>query len=274
MTRLISDQIRTIPEKLETYDEELKTKTGLKLGELAAQAAGIIAKQIEPQRVTVAVIPVTAGLGTIEGFSEAIRAIAIHLGFRAFITASTDVGGLAEAYESGADLAILADDYVYVAINLNTRRVAGNDEATALGYTMALAKMAGGLNGKEVLLIGAGPVGSKAAGALIETGAKLIVLDLDKQREAGLAEVIEKKYGRRVAFGLELEEALQRKPLIFDASTGEGFITASMISENTIVAAPGLPSGLTSEAQKKVAARLVHDPLQIGTAVMLFKALA
>ncbi|MFU8794013.1 MAG: 3-methylornithyl-N6-L-lysine dehydrogenase PylD [Dethiobacteria bacterium] len=274
MTRLISEQIRLIPEGLKNYDLELQAKTGLTLKELAAAAVGVNPDRFDHFDSSVAVIPVTAGLGTIDGFSEAIKAIALHLGFNAFITSSADVSGLVEAYDSNADLIMLADDYKYAAINLNTRRVAENDEATALGYCKALAYMAGGVKGKEVLLIGAGPVGTAAAARLAEAGAKLIVCDLNENREAALAESVRRKSGTLPLRGLTLTEALKRKPLVFDASPGDRIISAAMIDEKTIIASPGIPLGLDSDALAIAGDRLIHDPLQIGTAVMLFTALA
>jgi 3-methylornithyl-N6-L-lysine dehydrogenase len=223
----------------------------------------------------VAVIPVNSGQGTITGFSEAVCAIAAHLGFQAYVTEFSDVGGMVEAYEKKADLIIMADDQFYVAINLKKQIVAKNDQATAYGYTVALGKMAGGLSGKEVLLIGAGPLGREAGLALCKAGATAIVYDLDKNKEIELASKLEKEFGVRAALsGMNLVQALERKPLIFDASPGDSFIPAALVDENTLIAAPGIPLGLDEQALDKVSNWLIHDPLQIGTAVMLFMALS
>jgi 3-methylornithyl-N6-L-lysine dehydrogenase len=274
MTRLLADQVRTIPADMPGYDQELISKTGCSLRQIAAAAAGTVPEGICTADYRVAVIPVESGQGLIGGFSNAVEAIASYLGFRSFITSAPDVRGLVEAYSSGADLAMLADDHVFAAINLNNRKVADNDEATARGYAVALDKMAGSLKGKKVLLIGAGRVGKPAASALIELGADLLVYDLDKAAEAGLALSLEKKCPERINSGLSLEEALAGCSIIFDASPGHGFIREDFVSRKTLVAAPGIPLGLSPAALKKVSGRLIHDPLQIGTAVMLFKALA
>lgn len=273
MTRLITEQIRAIPGTLNSYDAELLSKTGCTLKDLAVEAVGTGAAKVNPQVVNVAVVPITAGLGTIEGFTEAIRAIAVHLGFEAFIADKSDVGGFKEAYGRNADIAIMADDNCYVAVNLKTRVIAGNDEATARGFTTALAKMAGGLQHKEVLLIGAGPVGTNAAEALAEAGARLVICDINREKEKCLADRISIKYKVPVASGVELEQALAAIPIIFDASPAENIIKAANVDEETMVAAPGLPLGLEPEAHRKLINRLIHDPLQIGTAVMLFKAM-
>lgn len=274
MTRLIEEQVRNIPAKLKVFDQELKNKTGASFLELALDAAGMDQDTINPASHKVAIIPVTAGLGKIEGFTEAVQAIAAHLGFRTFVTAAPDVAGLAEAYRSEADLMLLADDFIFAAINLHTGSVADNDQATAAGYTTALRRIAGSLSDKEVLLIGAGPLGTEAAKALIREGAKLIVLDLIREREEALAALFSQAEQRRITTGLSLQQALARTDLLFDASPGEAFIRADWLAGKAIVAAPGLPLGLDAGAAAKVEHKLIHEPLQIGTAVMLFQALA
>lgn len=271
MTRLEAEQIRMIPAGLQGYDNELKLKTGSSLKQLAALAVGINPAKWHPEDYRVAVIPFTTGLGVIESFSEAVCAIAGHLGFRSSITVSADAGGLAEAFAKRADVIIMADDNVYVAVNLDSRRVSDNAEATARGYTAALERMAGGLKSREVLLIGAGKVGQKAAEALLEAKAKLIIFDLDKNAETMLAAEMSKKFHASIQCGMTLEKAFERFPLIFDASPGLGFIGAGQVSGDTIAVAPGIPLGFQAAALKKLGPRLIHDPLQIGTAVMLYQ---
>ncbi len=273
MTRLIAEQILGIPGNLKEFDRELIKKTGSSLKELALVAAGDDLS-VDPAAHRVAVIPVTAGQGTIQGFAEAVYAIANHLGFPACITTATDVSGLAEAYQEGANIAIMADDHCYAAFNLLTRLVAGNDEATAKGYTTALQKMAGGLAGKGVLLIGAGPLGTAAAKVLLKEGASLIIYDLASEKEAALAESFDLETRKRITTGFTLEQALSHTNLIFDASPGDAFIPATLLKPDACVVAPGLPLGLDPAAARLHTDRLIHDPLQIGTAVMLFQAIA
>jgi 3-methylornithyl-N6-L-lysine dehydrogenase len=273
LTRLIADQVLGIPGNLKEFDQELIKKTGSSLKELALAAAGDDLS-LDPAAHRVAVIPITTGEGTIKGFSEAVCAIAGHLGFPAAITTATDLSGLAEAYHGGVSIAIMADDYCYAAFNLLTRSVAGNDEATAKGYTAALQKMAGGLTGKEVLLIGAGPLGAAAAKALLKEGAKLIIYDLASAKETSLAQSFNPETRKHITTGLTLEQALLRTNLIFDASPGDAFIPATLLKPEAYIVAPGLPLGLDPAAARLHADRLIHDPLQIGTAVMLFQALS
>ncbi len=270
MTRLVAEQVRTIATGMAAYDHELREKQGFALRDIALAASGPDAVRLSPEKLTVFVITITAGLGAIGGFSEAVRAIAAHLGFKARLSSSPDVGGMVEAYRGDADAVLLADDEHYVAINLHSRRVVHNDEATARGYAAALAWMAGGLEGKVVLLIGAGAVGKAAAQALCAAGAQLIVYDGDRRAEKALVEALSPGYPGALACGLDLDEALAKARLIFDASPARNLIGAQAIRAETIIAAPGLPLGLTAEARRKIGTRLIHDPLQIGTAVMLY----
>ncbi len=273
MTRLVEEQIINIPNTLANYDQKLRNKTGFALKDLAVQASGYFETGRSARTVRVAVVPITAGQGMITGFSEAIKAIANHLGFDARLTAHPDIRGLAEAYGSDAELAVMADDFMYIVVNLNSRRVSGNDHATAKGYCFALQSMARGLDGRTVLLIGAGPVGREAAVILAKKKAKPVIYDLDHKRATGLAYQIQSDYGIKAEMITRQAAEAKSWDLIFDASPGEAVVTGAMVNNNTVIAAPGIPLGLNQQALLTVAERLIHDPLQIGTAVMLFEAL-
>ena len=273
MTRLITEQVAQIPQNLDLYDLELRNKTGCNLRELAAGTAGIDLEKLFMKKNKVAVIPVTAGEGKIEGFSEALKAIALHLDFDAVVAKESDVRGLVEAYENKFDLIMLADDYQYAAINLHSRKVADNDRATACGYVYAFKKMAGSLKGRDVLLIGAGAVGSLAAQFLALEGANLQINDLNRQKAEELARLTGNKFGVKAVAVMNIEEILPSAELIFDASPVPGLIPADLLNNSACIAAPGIPLGLTPEAAKLAEKRLIHDPLQIGTAVMLYTAL-
>lgn len=270
MTRLVSTDIKNIPAEIEKYDLELKRKTGSSLKEIAIIASGLDNLAIEPASYRVAVIPVTVGLGPISGFSDAVFAIASHLGFSAFVTSLPDVGGLDEAFKKEADIVMLADDYIFAAFNLQSRKVINNDEATARGYVAALNCMAGSLDNMTVLLTGAGRLGTIAAELLAEQQANLIICDPDRNREKQLAERIIDKYGVEALFSLELQDALEKCSAVFDASPGDEFIKGKHIKSGTLVAAPGMPFGLDPGAYTKVAGQTIHDPLQIGVATMLY----
>jgi hypothetical protein len=70
-----------------------------------------------------------------------------------------------------------------------------------------------------------------------------------------------------------LADGLARCDLIFDATPSEGFIDAGDVSSITVAAVPGLPSAFTPAAQAVLGARHIHEPLAIGVAVMVARAL-
>jgi pyrrolysine biosynthesis protein PylD len=99
VTRLASDDVKSIPAELAYYDSELTSKTGFSLRKVACRAAGIQEDLIQKflESVRIGVIPITAGKGAITGFCEAVAGINAHMGCNSFITQATDVAGLTEA---------------------------------------------------------------------------------------------------------------------------------------------------------------------------------
>ena len=270
MTRLTSDRVQSIGEDLARYDHELLRKTGRSLRQIACRAAGV--KEAEAQKslrsIRVAVVPVTSGEGVIEGFGQAVQSIVSYLGVPSFVTRSTDVAGLAEAVERGAGIIFLADDDRFIAVDLPSRRVVDNAEATARGYVAALEFLAGKLRNRPVLVIGAGRVGKNALVALKKLGARAAVFDPDQQKIQGL------KSQASVVVEKDLEKALGKFALLIDASPARAIIRKRHIKPDTAIAACGIPLGLSAEALALVEDRLFHDPLQIGVAVMLITAAA
>ena len=68
-------------------------------------------------------------------------------------------------------------------------------------------------------------------------------------------------------------EALANHSILFDACPAGEIISAQYIGEKTFVAAPGIPLGIAADGLKKISDRLLHDPLQLGVAAMLFDVL-
>ena len=269
MTRLKSEDIQFMKADLVRYDADLLRKTGLSLRQIACRAAGM--EEAEARRslpsIVAGVIPVTSGEGIIEGFCGAVADIVGYLGARSIITGSTDVAGLAEAVQRGADVLFLADDNRFIALNLSSRIAADNSEATARGYVAALDALAGGLSKRPVLVLGAGEVGRNAIVALLELGARAVVYDPDAEKIRALG------CESDITVEKDLEDALQKHRLILDASPAAGIIKERHIKPNTTIAAPGLPLGLCPGALVSIGDRLIHDPLQIGVATMLVLAI-
>lgn len=274
MTRLKTLDIAKISAELDPYDKELLVKTGCNLRGIACRSAGVEEKNAQDliASVKVGVIPMTCGQGVIGGFAETVQQIASHIGFNAFVTRHTDVAGLAEAFDKKADLIILSDDDRFVAINVKSRRVVDNADATGKGYVTGLNLMTGGLKGKNVLVIGCGPVGRSAAVDLVRLGSVISVYDIKKERCQGVAREIRDLPDGKIRIEKELNTALLRHRFIIDASPGTDIIDENHIARDTYISAPGLPSGLSTNARAKISDRFLHDPLQIGVATMIVKA--
>jgi pyrrolysine biosynthesis protein PylD len=128
--------------------------------------------------------------------------------------------------------------------------------------------MAGGLSGRQVLVIGgAGQLGWKAVDLLETKGAEVAAFDLNQSKLKELTK------GRKTGVERDLEEALRRYSIFFDASPAADIIQSDHIRPETLLAAPGIPLGCTMAAYDLVKDRMIHDPLQIGVATMLAEAL-
>lgn len=272
MTRLIQEDVVKIAPALEEYNAELVRMTGCSLREIAAHAVGKGVSKDYTQNPKVAVIPMTCGQGIIEGFVESVASIIGYLGFNAVITQSRDAGGVAEAVQNGSGILFMADDDRFVAVNVKTGKVSDNGEATGKGYVSGLMHMCGGLEDKKVLVLGAGPVGTSAALALIRFGAKVSIYDIDllaSQRLFG--ELI--KLGYTATIETDLESALSGNCILVDACPTGEFILLRHLSEATRIAAPGIPLGVQAAGVAQLSNRLLHDPLQIGVATMMLDVL-
>lgn len=270
MTRLRQEDIDGLGPTLAIYDTELKKMTGRSLREIACRASRVDEEKVInviPQ-TSVGVISITAGEGMISGFAEAVRDIINYLGFYAFVPKVTDVAGIVKAIEQGSKVIFMADDERFVACNLSTGLIVDNAEATGRGYGAALEGLVGGLEGHSVLVIGAGLVGTGAVEILKEMGAQIGVYDRKVLRAEWMARKVEGTVERN------LETALQRHSILFDASPASEIIEARHISPTTMIAAPGIPLGLTAEARLRIKGRLIHDPLQIGVAAMMISSVA
>ena len=269
MTRLKPSDLAGLGQGLQLYERELRAKTGRTLRQIACRAAGIgeerVLKGIRDTKV--GVVSMTVGQGILHGFAEAVRDIIGHLGYEAFVPEFVDVAGLAAAIHEGADIVFIADDERFIAVNLSTHRIVDNAEATGRGYGAALEGLAGGMRDRPVLVIGAGQVGTSAARILREMGAQIGVFDRKRPRAKRLAQEGEGCVEE------DLDRALDKYTILVDASPASGIIEARHIKPTTIVAAPGIPLGLTPEAQSRIGVRLIHDPLQIGVATMMISVL-
>ena len=276
MTRLKEVDIDHIARQLDGYEARLKRMTGVSLRQIASRAAGVDEALIIDvlDRVRIAAVPVTSGLGVIGGFCGTVAAIVSHLGFETFVTESCDDAGIAEGFERGADILLLSDDERFVAITPGRQHVVDNSRATAQGFVAGLELMKGGLAGESVLVLGCGPVGVAATKALIDRGADVALCDIKQERALAALREIGKDASDRIRMEDAPHTALERYELIFDATNVGNFIEAAHLTPHTMVAAPGTPCALTPEAMAENGDRILHDALEIGTATMAVQAAA
>lgn len=256
MTRLKEDDIDTLVARIASYNKELQKQVGSTLAEIAKYSVGFKGKR----NFKTAVIPVTTGLGIIKGFSETVCGILRYCGVDAFVTETTDVGGIQEAYRREADIVFLADDDVASAFTVKARHYSDNGEAT--GRSFAAALELGMKQDSDVLILGIGPVGQAAARYLKEKGKKVWIYDID---ETKAAEYVQREGGMQQFDDIS---RMHEFSYIIDATTAADVISSSDVSAQTVIAAPGMPLGVEKEALN--IATVIHNPLELGILAMYY----
>lgn len=263
MSRLLESDIDSIERQLQNYDNLFKQQTGQTMVEIAKIAVGLT-EYIDNRKA--AVIPVSSGLGIITGFSQAVGAILRHCQIDTLVTEKTDVAGLQQAYRAHCEIAFMADDNVCAALGIGSSVSSDNGWATGRGYAAAIIEAIKhqGVNprNQRVLIIGAGPVGIAAAQYISEQRAIPVIYDLEMCKAARLAASIE------TCEYCTSPPQLNAFSYIIDASTAGDIIRAEDVTEKTIIAAPGMPCGVTAGARKK--ATVIHNPLELGIITMYF----
>lgn len=259
MTRLVEADINTLLINLKEYDGTIREQTGMALMDIAMHAVGL--KKIF-HHIKTAVIPVTSGLGIIDGFSDTVCGILRYFGIDAHVTENTDVGGVQEAYRNGAELIFMADDFVCSAFSLREGVYSDNGYATGIGFAAALETTICRRKDveKKVLVLGLGPVGCAAAEYLQNCGCQVWVYD---SQESILCSFVEKHANIRI---LDDMQAKKEFPYIYDATPVSHIICGEDVTEQTIIAAPGMPLGVDEEA--KQVATVIHNPLELGILTM------
>ena len=277
MTRLTKDDIEPIRFDLDRYDRYLESATGRTLLGIGASSSGIDdtgwLRDVAPT-IKMAVVPIRSGLGVISRFSETVCGILVHLGFDAAVTGHSDVAGFADAVDRDARVIMAADDDRFVAFCTRQGQTVDNSRATARGYVAGLDLMAGGLEGRAVLVLGCGPVGRWSVEALLARRARACVVDRVPEKARNLARWAQAAFQTTITVSPDADQALSTHDLIVDATNAADVIHARHITADTRVAAPGMPCGLGRHAREKLAGRVLHDSLQIGVAAMACEAVA
>ncbi len=268
MTRLCASDVLPIISEGKDYDILIKQALGLELPALAARVGGLeeqaLKKRLRNRRA--AVISISSGGGVVEGFAHSVANIVARLGLQARVMAEADEAGFAEARAWGAEILLYADDDHFVAQDLAGGFTADNNPGTSLAYAAALEAMAGGLKGRDVLLLGLGVIGRGAVSRLVEMGAAPLLYDLDIE---AAREALES--GAELVSGPEdLQRALRGTDLIYEATPVAEALAEALWPEHPVVAAPGVPlSWPRAWLKPGERGRLWHDPLQSGVAGML-----
>ena len=258
MTRLTEEIVERISISSDSIDDLLTEHTGMNLLELACDAVGIKADLLETS-VKVGIVPMSSGMGIVKGFSELVAKIVNKLGMEAFVTVETDVTGFAEAICASAEVIFMADDTMFIAYNTRTKRYYNASFSTAAGYVSALKGAADGLKDKDVLIIGAGRVGSAAAEIMAKMSAKVSVYDIDEKKTFEL----QRRFDIKPVF--DLNESIKEHTLIFNASPAS--IGGKYLKEGSIISSPGLPCAYDEECIRKSKV-IIHDVVSIAVAVM------
>lgn len=263
MTRLTSDWISEMENTAALWNNRLYNRTGLDYVKIAALVAERKEEDIlqAADKYRIAVVPVTSGLGTITSFSESVAAIVKAMGFDAFVTEATDINGIYEAHLKNADIIYMADDDRYIALNVKNGKVGDNNIATAYGFTEILNKMAGGVSGKDIAVLGYGIIGQLMAEHLAAKGAKVAVYDKDINKQ------------RQVLDGghlwIDNINDIKNYRFIADGTSEGEWLDEKMLADDVLIAAPGIPFSLTAAARQNIEGQYIHDLLEIGTAGML-----
>ncbi len=257
MTRLTPDLIEGVPDDTLDLDHRLINACGKTVKGIALEAAGL-PDDTDLSAFKAAAVPITSGMGIIGGFSESVNAIVKRLGMPCSVTPGTDVLGFSQAVDDGCDIIMMADDRKFVAYNTRERRSTDNSWGTAMGYSVCLKNAAGGLEGKEVLVIGAGNVGTWAVKFLQEMGAEVSVTDIIREKAERLSSI-----GARPL--TDIAKAISDHTLLLNAAPF--IIPGEIIAEGSIISSPGVPHYYDQLGRSRAKA-IIHDPLEIGAAVM------
>lgn len=262
MTRLRTEWIEDISERMSSYNETLKQRTGVDLSELMSISFKLRDDTVYNEKMhrKVFVVPITQGEGLINKFSDSVAAVINSMGFEASVTEKTDVDGVYEATLKGADIIFMADDIRYMALNIKNGKKGENNYCTALGYVDILFQMAKHrdktIGKEEIVILGYGNLGKEAEKILLDRGYK------------------PKMYDKLESIGQSIKlEEVKNYPYVLDFTDEGNWLDIDKLNTDALYASPGVPISLTNKAIKKLKDRAVYDVLEIGTAVMLGSAI-
>ena len=268
MTRLTENNIENIPYTWEKYESRLHERTKLSLFALACSTLGIEEDRARQkcQEQNLAVIPLNQGEGCISGFSETLKSIAEHLGLNAIILEADEAGFTKYQNDDAFQMCIWADDDNYFVEHKINQCKIDNNIATGMGFAHALHCMLAKRH-KNVLVRGCGPIGTNAAKHLAALGYTPLLYDINTAKAEKLNTFLKKQGISSVALDeTSLKRDLHTIHALFDAAPISAQNSWLGDYEFSYITAPCVPC-LWEITQTRW-----HDPLQLGTAVMLIAA--
>lgn len=269
MTRLKTEDLLPSMGNMRAYNEKMLQILGCGIHKLAAHALGIDEKLVMQAltQSTVGIIPISSGEGIISGFSQLLYEIACFLGCQTQIL-PPDKEGFAKAKADNYEIILWSDDDTYLAENLWYDFQAENGWATGLGYAAALDLLVSRYQyEKKVLVLGAGPVGRSASYALTRAGYTVVLCDTDLEKAQKHAQTLSR------CIAVDLETIAQYAPYfcLLDATPADTQYCEKYLAKDACITAPCVPCHW--EGKKEYYEKLWHDPLQLGTAIMLVSAI-
>lgn len=275
MTRLTTNDIEDISETLSRHELQLRSATHCGILGIGCHAYGVDENLVHQKlsQLTACVVPVTSGEGVISGFSETVQEILSFLGLKTQVTDLPDVGGLNQAFRQDADIVLMSDDDHFIAFNLQDKMTVHNSEATGKAFAAALdlVAMADGRNSKkDAAVMGCGPVGTAGAKALLDFGFNLCIYDTQLPAAKNLESLLRNYSPRsKITFSPDVNKAISCNRYILEATPAPNTIAASCLNVKSVVAAPGVPLGITAAGVDLLGERAIHDKLELGVAAML-----
>lgn len=265
MTRLCESDLAGQADDWGGYAARLRRTVGCGLEEVCARALDLPPDAVRRAlaAVRVGVVPVSSGEGRIPGFAGLLAATARALGSAAVVLPPDDEG-FAQARAGACDVLLWADDDTYLAEHVRSGHSAENGWATGRGFAAALCGMAERHDlERRVLVLGAGPVGTSAAAWLAGQGFAVTLCDTVAGRAQARAADIPQCRGITPR---ELD-GLASFFCLLDASPTDACFPRQHLAAGACISAPCVPCPWLECAP--VPERVWHDPLQLGTAVML-----
>lgn len=268
MTRLTSEDLLSSLDNWAEYQNAVQEVFGCDIFTVLARAVNTDKNSLVQKfsRSRAGIIPISSGEGIIGGFSELLAEICRFLGCSAKILPA-DEKGFEEAEKEHFELILWADDDTFLAENKIHDFKAENGWATGLGYACALSILAERhAKEKKVLVLGAGPVGRAGAAYLSSQGFSVYLCDTDMAKARSHAQKLKNCHA------VLPEDLAECAPFgaVLDATPADTEYAEGFLDENPCIAAPCVPCHWAGK--KQYAKRLWHDPLQLGTAVMLASA--